>query len=43
MLVPVFGWLVLLYFMLLDSDDGPNFYGPNPKRSAPPVVADFRW
>ena len=38
-LVPLLGWLVLLYFMLLDGDDGPNLYGPSPKRSTPPVVS----
>ncbi len=38
-LVPLLGWLVLLYFMLLDGDVGPNLYGPSPKRSTPPVVA----
>ena len=36
-LVPFLGWFALLYFMLLDGDSGPNRYGPNPKRSAPPV------
>jgi uncharacterized membrane protein YhaH (DUF805 family) len=38
-LVPFVGWLVLLYFMVLDSDDRPNLYGPSPKPSAPPTVA----
>jgi uncharacterized membrane protein YhaH (DUF805 family) len=34
-LVPVFGWLVLLCFMVLEGDPRPNFYGPSPKPSAP--------
>ncbi|MDC6351043.1 DUF805 domain-containing protein [Zeaxanthinibacter sp. PT1] len=29
--VPLVGGLVLLVFYLLDSEDGPNDYGPNPK------------
>lgn len=29
--VPVIGWIVLLVFMLLDSQPGDNQYGPNPK------------
>jgi uncharacterized membrane protein YhaH (DUF805 family) len=37
--VPFVGWLVLLYFMMLDSDEGPNLYGPSPKPSAPRTVA----
>jgi len=37
-LVPFVGWLVLLYFMVLDSDDGPNLYGASPKPSAPAAV-----
>ncbi len=39
LLVPFVGWLVLLYFMVLEGDDGPNFYGPSPKPSAPRAVA----
>jgi hypothetical protein len=31
LLVPFVGWLVLLYFMVLKGDDGPNLYGPSPK------------
>lgn len=30
-LVPLLGELVLIYFMLLDSDRGINKYGPSPK------------
>ena len=30
-LVPFLGWLVLLYFMVLGGDEGPNQYGPRPK------------
>ena len=29
--VPVIGWLVLLFFYVLDSEAGPNRFGPNPK------------
>ena len=30
-LIPVIGGIVLLIFMLLDSQSGTNRYGPNPK------------
>jgi uncharacterized membrane protein YhaH (DUF805 family) len=30
-LIPVIGWIVLLVFMLMDSQPGSNQYGPNPK------------
>ena len=30
-LIPVVGGIVLLIFMLLDSEPGENQYGPNPK------------
>src|SRR5919199_91334 len=30
-LIPVIGGIVLLIFMLLDSEPGANEYGPNPK------------
>ncbi len=30
-LIPILGFLVLLVFMLLDSESGDNQYGPNPK------------
>lgn len=33
-LIPLIG-LVLIYFMLLDSDAGDNAYGPNPKAGGP--------
>jgi uncharacterized membrane protein YhaH (DUF805 family) len=33
-LVPFVGWIVLLVFMILDSDPGVNKYGPNPKERA---------
>jgi uncharacterized membrane protein YhaH (DUF805 family) len=29
--IPILGWLVLLYFYVLDSAPGDNEYGPNPK------------
>jgi uncharacterized membrane protein YhaH (DUF805 family) len=30
-LIPIVGFIILLVFMLLDSDPEPNQYGPNPK------------
>ena len=30
-LVPIFGWIALLVFMLLPSDPGPNLYGYGPE------------
>jgi len=33
-LIPVVGALVLLYFMVQDSQPGTNQYGPNPKEGA---------
>ena len=30
-LVPFIGWLVLLYFMVLEGDEGSHLYGPSPK------------
>jgi uncharacterized membrane protein YhaH (DUF805 family) len=30
-LVPVIGFIILLVFMVLDSQPGDNAYGPNPK------------
>lgn len=30
--VPGIGWLIFLVMMLIDSDEGPNEYGPNPKQ-----------
>ena len=32
-LVPVIGGLILLIFMVLDSEPGTNQYGPNPKEA----------
>ncbi len=29
--VPIVGFFILLYFMVQDSQPGPNQYGPNPK------------
>jgi uncharacterized membrane protein YhaH (DUF805 family) len=33
-LIPLIGWIVLLVFMVLDSQPGDNEYGPNPKAAA---------
>jgi uncharacterized membrane protein YhaH (DUF805 family) len=30
-LIPVLGWIALIYFGVLDSQSGSNQYGPNPK------------
>jgi uncharacterized membrane protein YhaH (DUF805 family) len=30
-LIPLLGWIVLLIFVVLDSQPGENQYGPNPK------------
>jgi uncharacterized membrane protein YhaH (DUF805 family) len=30
-LVPLIGWILLLVFLITDSDPGDNQYGPNPK------------
>lgn len=32
-LIPGIGWLIFLVFMVLDSEQGENEYGPNPKKS----------
>ena len=32
-LIPIIGTLVLLYFVVQRSTDGPNDYGPKPKRA----------
>jgi uncharacterized membrane protein YhaH (DUF805 family) len=29
--VPLVGWIILLVFMIQDSNPGPNQFGPNPK------------
>lgn len=33
-LVPFIGFVILLIFMVLDSEPGDNAYGPNPKAAA---------
>ena len=33
-LIPILGGIVILIFMLLDSQPGANQYGPNPKEAA---------
>lgn len=30
-LIPIIGWIILLYFYIQDSEAGANAYGPNPK------------
>jgi len=30
-LVPILGWIVLVFLYLMDSEPGTNPYGPNPK------------
>jgi uncharacterized membrane protein YhaH (DUF805 family) len=34
-LIPLVGALVILLFLVTDSQPGPNMYGPNPKETAP--------
>lgn len=36
-LIPILGGLVLLVFMVLDSEAGPNQYGPSPKAEPAPA------
>jgi uncharacterized membrane protein YhaH (DUF805 family) len=38
-LIPLVGWIVLLVFMLLDSQPETNAYGPNPKAGETAVPA----
>ncbi len=38
-LVPIVGLIVLLVFLIQEGTPGVNDYGPNPKESAPEVVA----
>lgn len=38
-LVPLVGWIVLLVFMLIDSQPGTNAYGPNPKEGETAIPA----
>jgi uncharacterized membrane protein YhaH (DUF805 family) len=33
-LVPLIGWIILIVFLVLDSQPGDNAYGPNPKAVA---------
>ena len=37
-LIPVIGWLVLLFFYVQDSQSGDNEYGPNPKGAGAAAV-----
>ena len=37
-IVPILGWILLLIWLVKDSDEGHNKYGPNPKEI--PVLAD---
>jgi uncharacterized membrane protein YhaH (DUF805 family) len=37
--VPVVGGIILLVFTLLDSQPGPNQYGPNPKEAPGAAIA----
>ena len=37
-LVPIVGWIVLLIFMVIDSQPGQNAYGPSPKGGEPTVA-----
>ena len=30
-LIPLIGWIILIYFYVQDSEAGPNAYGANPK------------
>ncbi len=39
-LIPLAG-LVLLYFMILEGDAGPNEYGPNPKSGVGALAGDL--
>ena len=36
--VPVIGGIILLIFMVLDSEPGTNEYGPNPKEGSYSLV-----
>ncbi|MDR1816732.1 MAG: DUF805 domain-containing protein [Puniceicoccales bacterium] len=38
MLLPIIGYIVLFVFTVLDSQPGPNKYGPNPKETPPPLA-----
>ena len=34
-LLPVIGWIVVIYWGIKKGDDIPNKYGPNPRRALP--------
>jgi len=34
MLIPVIGWIALIFFFIQDSEEGDNRFGPNPKQYA---------
>ncbi len=36
-LLPVIGWIILLVFLVSDSQDGSNEYGKNPKKGSNPL------
>jgi uncharacterized membrane protein YhaH (DUF805 family) len=36
-LIPIIGAIILIVFMVLDSEPGDNKYGPNPKQAVPVV------
>jgi len=38
-LVPIVGWIVLLVFMLINSQPGQNAYGPSPKEGESPAAS----
>ncbi|HUF12280.1 MAG TPA: DUF805 domain-containing protein [Longimicrobiales bacterium] len=38
-LIPVIGVIVLLVFLVQDSEPGPNQFGPNPKATVTPAPA----
>jgi len=37
-LIPLLGAIVLIIFLVMDSEPGSNQYGPNPKGAAPPAA-----
>ncbi|HEX4036864.1 MAG TPA: DUF805 domain-containing protein [Acidobacteriaceae bacterium] len=37
-LVPLVGGIILLVFMAIEGNPGPNLYGPNPKQFAQPAA-----
>jgi uncharacterized membrane protein YhaH (DUF805 family) len=36
-IIPIIGAIILIVFMVMDSEPGDNKYGPNPKQAAPVV------